>query len=119
MKLGNGVKRLEKSLLQLPYEREAMLGMEMPGGLDVQDQILFLQLRLLYRSYKNGEISRDMAKSEKKKLLAEYRKSTVANESRKRWVELIKRTEEARSEYRREKSIENADRLLKSIDGVL
>ena len=96
-----------------------MLGMEMPGGLEVQDQTLFLQLRLLYRSYKNGTISRDVAKSEKEKLLVEYRKSTVANESRKRWVELIKRTEEARTEYRREKSIENADRLLKSIDGVL
>lgn len=96
-----------------------MCGMEMPEGLEVQDQILFLQLRLLYRSYKNGVITRDVAKDEKAKLLFEYKKSTVANESRKRWVELIKRTEAARSEYRREKSIENADRLLKSIDGVL
>jgi hypothetical protein len=43
-------------LLELPYEQIAMAGGDMPKGLEYPDQILFLELRLLYDSYKRKMI---------------------------------------------------------------
>ena len=55
----------ESKLLELPYERIAMAGGEMPKGLEYPDQILFLELRLLYDSYKRKLIDRESATREK------------------------------------------------------
>ena len=52
----------ESKLLELPYEKIAMAGGEMPEGLEYPDQILFLELRLLYDSYKRKLIERQHRK---------------------------------------------------------
>ena len=57
----------------LPWEKDAMAGLEMPDGLPYPDQILYLELRMLYRQYYQKIIDRETAKKEKKKLLDEYR----------------------------------------------
>lgn len=56
----------------LPYERQAMNGDEMPDGLPYYDQLLFLQLRLLYDTHKKGIIDRETARKEKRQMLDEY-----------------------------------------------
>jgi hypothetical protein len=107
----------ENKLLELPYEKIAMSGGEMPSGLDYPDQILFLELRLLYDSYKRKMIDRDTATREKVELLRTYEGHKFVDSMGKLWVKQIKKTELFRSEYRKNRTLENADRLLKSIEG--
>ena len=107
----------DTKLLELPYEKIAMAGGEMPKGLEYPDQILFLQLRLLYDSYKRKLIDRDTATQEKVELLRTYEAHKIVDKMGKEWVDQIKRTELARAEYRKDKTIENADKLLACVEG--
>lgn len=108
----------ENKLLELPYEKIAMAGGEMPKGLEYPDQILFLELRLLYDSYKRKLIDRDAATREKVELLRTYEAHKIVDKMGKEWVDQIRRTELARAEYRKDKTIENADKLLACVEGL-
>lgn len=108
----------DTKLLELPYEKIAMSGGEMPKELEYPDQILFLELRLLYDSYKRKLIDRDKATQEKAELLRTYEAHKIVDRMGKEWVDQIKRTELARAEYRKDKTIENADRLLACVEGL-
>lgn len=107
----------ESKLLELPYEKIAMSGGEMPKGLEYPDQILFLELRLLYESYRRKLIDRERATKEKVELLRTYEAHKIVDKMGKEWVDQIKRTELARASYRKEKTIENADKLLACVEG--
>lgn len=107
----------DTKLLELPYEKIAMAGGEMPNGLEYPDQILFLELRLLYDSYKRKMIDRVKATQEKVELLRTYESHKIVDKMGKEWVDQIKRTELARAEYRKNKTIENADKLLACVEG--
>lgn len=107
----------ETKLLELPYEKIAMSGGDMPKDLEYPDQILFLELRLLYDSYKRKMIDRDAATREKVELLRTYEAHKIVDKMGKEWVDQIKRTELARAEYRKDKTIENADKLLSCVEG--
>lgn len=107
----------ESKLLELPYEKIAMAGGEMPKELEYPDQTLFLELRLLYDSYKRKLIDRDNATQEKVELLRTYEAHKIIDKMGKEWVDQIKRTELARAEYRKDKTIENADKLLACVEG--
>lgn len=101
----------------LPYEQAAMRGDEMPDGLDYPDQVLYLCLRTLYAQTRMKIIDRDTAIREKKKLLDEYRAYKFHWESGTRWTKVIKDTELARAEFRKNPSIENANRLVEVLEG--
>lgn len=107
----------EAKLLELPYEKIAMSGGEMPKGLEYPDQILFLELRLLYDSYKRNIVTREQATHEKAELLRTYEAHKIVDRMGKEWVDQIKRTELARAEYRKNKTIGNADKLLACVEG--
>ena len=107
----------ESKLLELPYEKIAMAGGEMPNGLEYPDQILFLELQLLYDSYKRKLIDRETATREKIELLRTYEAHKIVDRMGKEWVDQIKRTELARAAYRKDKTIENADKLLSCVEG--
>lgn len=107
----------ESKLLELPYEKIAMAGGEMPKGLEYPDQILFLELRLLYDSYKRKLIDREKATQEKVELLRTYEAHKIVDKMGKEWVDQIKRTELARSAYRKDKTIESADKLVACVEG--
>ena len=107
----------DSKLLELPYEKIAMAGGEMPKGMEYPDQILFLELRLLYDSYKRKLIDRETATREKVELLRTYEGHKAVESMGKLWVEQIKKTELFRADYRKNRTLENADRLLKSIEG--
>ena len=108
----------ESKLLELPYEKIAIAGGEMPKGLEYPDQILFLELRLLYDSYKRKLIDREKATQEKVELLRIYEAHKIVDKMGKEWVDQIKRTEVARAAYRKDKTIENADKLLACVEGL-
>ena len=101
----------------LPWEKDAMAGLEMPNGLSYPDQILYLSLRMLYRQYYQKIIERDTATKEKKKLLDEYKVYQFREELEKQWVEIIRLTELARAEYRKNPCHENAMKLIDIIEG--
>lgn len=101
----------------LPWEKDAMAGLEMPDGLSYPDQILYLSLRMLYRQYYQKIIDRETATKEKKKLLDEYKIYQFREELEKQWVEIIRLTELARAEYRKKPCHENAMKLIDIIEG--
>ena len=107
----------EETGIVLPWEKDAMAGLEMPNGLSYPDQILYLSLRMLYRQYYQKIIERDTATKEKKKLLDEYKIYQFREELEKQWVEIIRLTELARAEYRKNPCHENAMKLIEIIEG--
>lgn len=107
----------EETGIVLPWEKDAMAGLEMPDGLSYPDQILYLSLRMLYRQYYQKIIDRETATKEKKKLLDEYKIYQFREELEKQWVEIIRLTELARAEYRKKPCHENAMKLIDIIEG--
>ena len=107
----------ESKLLELPYEKTAMAGGEMPKGLDYPDQILFLELRLLYDSYKRKLIDRESATQEKVELLRTYEAHKIVDKMGKEWVDIIRLTELARADYRKSPCNEKAIKLIEIIEG--
>lgn len=103
----------------LPYEAQAQRGEEMPSGLNYPDQLMYQALALLYARYRLKLITREQAQIEKKKLLENYRIYQYQWEMGDHWAEIIKATDLARCEYRKNRTLENADKLVKCIDGVI
>ena len=101
----------------LPWEKDAMAGLEMPNGLSYPDQILYLELRMLYAQYFKKVIDRETATKEKKKLLDEYRCYQYREEMGNHWVEIIRLTDLARCDYKKNRTLENADRMVEIIAG--
>lgn len=100
-----------------PWEQAAIRGDEMPDGLSYPDQILFLSLRMLYAQKRAGMINREIAVIEKKKLLDEYRVYSFREKMGNEWVEQICLTELARAGYRKNRTLENADKIVSLIEG--
>ena len=107
----------EETGIVLPWEKDAMAGLEMPNGLSYPDQILYLELRMLYHQYFQKVIDRETAIKEKKKLLVEYRCWQYREEMGNHWVEIIRLTDLARCDYKKNRTLENADRLVEIIEG--
>jgi hypothetical protein len=108
----------KEKLQELPYERIAMAGGEMPDGLTATDQNMFLSLRLVYDSYKKGIINREAAYREKNRLLIEYKASLILDAVCLGWAEQIKKTEAARQAYRKNRTLENADAIILAMEGM-
>lgn len=90
----------------------------MPDGLGYPDQIMFLELRMLYEQLRRGYLDRGTALKEKKKLLETYRVHQFNEQMGKEWSQQIRRTELARAAYRKARTLENADELLAAIEGA-
>ena len=101
----------------LPYEKGAMAGLEMPDGLSYPDQVLYLELRLLYRQYYQKVIDRETAVKEKKKMIEQYKDLKFREKMGDHWVEIIRLTELATSEYRKDPCHENAMKLIRILEG--
>lgn len=102
----------------LDYERSAMQNAPMPPGLTFPDQLMYQSLALLYARYRLKLISREQASVEKKQLLREHEAFSYRWSLGDHYAEVIKRTEAARTAYRKDRTLENADKLLAAIDGV-
>ena len=103
-------------------ETAAAKGERMPDGLDIFDQLRFHGLSYIYHNYRNGVVDKATASSYKQSLLKElkYIKDDYAFAIRC-WdsaVRLYKETEMARNAYGTNRSLENADALIKALDGM-
>ena len=101
----------------LPWEQLAIQGEEMPNDLPFPDQVLFQALSCLYARYHLKKISRERATLEKKKLLDKYRICRFQEQLGEERVRIIKNTELARAEFRKNPSVENGFRLVAAIEG--
>lgn len=108
----------EKALPELPFERIAMSGGEMPDDLEWFDRQLFLMLRTLYWQYKQGIVDRETASREKRKLLEDREFHLFQDNLVKDLAKKVVDTEKARQEYRKNRTLENADAIILAFEGV-
>jgi len=105
-----------------PYERSAMLGEEMPDGLDMVDQLTFLCLRSLYTQKRRGMIDRETGSREKAKLRYQRdlweRKFAIRERAVERSVKQLKDVELAASAYAKERTLKNADAIYRALYGM-
>lgn len=106
-----------ESGVTFPWEKQAMNGEELPDNLGYADQVMYLSLRLLYATYRKGIIDREQAVREKKRLLDEYRIYKYREEMGEQWVEQIRLTELARSEFQKNPTVENGMKLVLILEG--
>ena len=108
----------ESKLPELPYEKIAMAGGEMPDDIEWFDCQTFLSLRMLYHQYKIGLVDRETATREKRKILRDYEHNKWAEEYTKDIAQKIADTEKARQAYRKNRTLENADAIILAFEGV-
>lgn len=103
-------------------ERAAMQGDPMPSGLDWRGVVEYIALRCLYWSYHNRALSREEAGQLKLELVAALNGAEGAYQfDRKCWETAGRRyreTESAKTAYRKERTLENADKLVAVLDGL-
>lgn len=112
------MKEMEKTGLVFEWEFDAMAGKPTPDGLDYPERAFYRSLRDLYHQHKNGVISRSTAIKEKLMMIQEYKRQKESWEIVQMFSDMIKRTEKARGEYRKNRTLENADKLVEAIDGI-
>lgn len=109
--------------LSFPWERDAMDGRPMHQNMSLADQKAYQTLALLYGRYRAGQIDRESGGNEKKKILSAWRREKSMEASAfqlARWhAELRKEIEGAQVRYRKNRTLDHADQLSKTLDGVL
>lgn len=106
-----------------PFEREAANGEPMPDGLSLPDQLAYQFLVNLYDRLRKGIITRDQAAEEKGKMTYQHSVSNNILKSYQTmgtyWAGMRKALEAAQIAYRKDRTLENADRLSAALDGRL
>lgn len=107
----------EKELLRL-----ASRGAPMPDGMPLEQQQAYQALRWLYALYGMKRLTKEAAAREKERILSELRKAESTREFYDRITEYrvkaIRETEAALTEYRKNRSLEAADGVVRAFQGV-
>jgi hypothetical protein len=82
----------------------------MPDGLTPPEQLLFQNLRMIYKEYKSG-MPKNICQETKKKVLQSHKAYMDANDNFAMWTVVSW----AMNEYHDEKSFENADKLFDAV----
>ena len=89
------------------------------------EQSAYLALRYLYRLYQTGEvggISKEEAGKTKAQITRRYEQDRLREEQLdstiKAFADVVKRTATANENYRKERTLDNADKLCEAIDGI-
>lgn len=100
-----------------PYEEAAISGEEMPKELSAPDQAYYIGIRWLCASVRMKVISLDTARKEKNRMRQMWEQFRFWFDLSKQWADSIRKTEAARAAYRKDRTLENADRLLAAVEG--
>lgn len=105
------------------WEKIAQAGGEMPDGLPLVDQMAFTIMRSIYADYHQKRITRDIAAAEKKKVWRSYEqmrdKSIFEGKLAKKQADLFVAVEQCASAYQKNRTLENADNLVRAIYGFM
>ena len=86
------------------------------------EQSAYLALRYLYKLYEVGGISKEEAGKTKAQITRRYNQDRLREEQLdstiKAFADTVKRTATANENYRRERTLDNADKLCMAIDGI-
>ena len=108
--------------MKYEYEREAARGDPMPDGLSLAEQQTYQAIRYLYAVYRSKRITQEQAAKEKSRILREMKmvqeKEDLKEKAYNRYVAMWKDLEAAANRYGKERTLENADKLIESIYGV-
>lgn len=103
-------------------EQAAMHGQQMPDGLDVFEQIRFHGLSYIYGNYLAKLVSKDAASAYKRSLMCEVKAMRAEHEFGIKCyntaADRYKATEAAKTAYRTDRTLENADKLVAVLDGL-
>jgi len=103
-------------------EQAAMHGQQMPDGLDVFEQIRFHGLSYIYGNYRAKLVSKDAASAYKRSLMCEVKAMRAEHEFGIKCyntaADRYKATEAAKTAYRTDRTLENADKLVAVLDGL-
>lgn len=106
-----------------PFEQMAARGEPMPEGLDLPDQLAYQFLAGLYARIRNGNLSWEQAIIEKGQMTHQYdltkRKMDHWSKMSDYYANRTKAVEAAQNAYRKNRTLENADRLSAALDGRL
>ena len=103
---------------ELPFERAAMKGEEMPDELCLTEQKTYLCLRSLYADYYAGKISREAASMDKQKIIKQMEEEKKTDNTLYRISQLWTRIEESATEYAHKPSVETADKFYAAVYGL-
>lgn len=105
-----------------PWEWDAMQGNPMPEGLDLVNQLAYVAMRHIYRSYYAKFITREQGTREKKMIQKTYSDAVkdmdFADRVNQKHIQVLKGTELAASACRKEPTPENALRLCDVLVGL-
>lgn len=104
------------------YEKEAARGDPMPENLSLAEQQAYQAIRFLYASYRAKRVNQEDAGKEKAKILRGLRlareKEELAERVMERNARRNKELESALSKYATDRTLENADALVKAFLGA-
>ncbi len=95
----------------------ARSGADMPQGLRLAEMCLFQSMRHLYAEYRCGRISQATGKRERVQIMNNYRTASAMQSIWVMSLERKKAAEMAVNEYRKNPTIENADRAIQILYG--
>ena len=101
-----------------PFEQAAANLEPMPKGLNYFDQSLFLNLRHIYAALRDKTIDWNEAMHEKIELIEAAEHFQYKCNMERIFADAISDTQKAREEYRKNRTLENADKLLKAFEGL-
>lgn len=104
-----------------PFEREAAQNLPPQERLGLPDRMAYSALRNIYRAFSTGDISRDRAGEEKRRLRRTWEQAKEAEALERRLldyhVRLVRGVEQAVTRCRKEPTAENALYLCDVLDG--
>lgn len=108
--------------MELPYERQAMKGEPMPDGLELADQLCYQALSALYKRFYSGRITREQGEHDAR-LIRRKRNENIKSfefgeRCRSHAVILWANIEQSANAYQKDRTLENADKLIEAIYGV-
>lgn len=101
-----------------PYENQAANGSPMPDGLSAADTAAYQALAHLYARYRLGHIERSSAAVEKRKILRAWEAGKNSEKLTEYHVALTVATEGAKSAFLKNPTVENAEKLIRVLDGM-
>lgn len=105
--------------MKYEFEDSAKRCEPMPDGLTLEEQMVYQILAALTVRYRAGAISAELAVKERRLADAAYDKAVQDGRLVDWCVRLHRGVERALSDYKREPTIEHADRLAGVIDGFI
>ena len=105
-------------VFEFEFEQAAKRNEPLPSGMMQADNKAYLSLRALYWAFRNGLLPQEEASMEKRQIVKAWEMDKWFDDLSWHHVRFFRAVEQAVSDYRKERSLSAADRLVDIIDGL-